>query len=429
MSSRSDRDRKEHRDNEGDSGDRPPSIEAQRLVRSPAVEHGRPEQRFAALDGLRGVAMTGVFAYHASFFCLALLRLGTSWAAPTTWGARVLPNLNIGVEIFFVLSGFLIYRPYALARAQRRPAPRLGRYLVRRALRIYPAYWVALTVLLLSGAIYVNGLGHGLKHFALLHTYFGDYGRDGTAEPGIDVSWTLVVEVSFYACVPLVAWLARRVSLSIEVVALIGATFVGHAMRIWIAYHEVWSPLRVLPPAFAALAPGMLLAVLSVHDESIRPWLRRVVARPGWWWFAAAIVLLWMTRHSYGTPIFPLLILLPRMKVWHDALAPTVAVLLVSPLVLDAGRRTWIQGCLSHRAIAWVGTVSYGAYLWHHAIMLRYVDIGAVGRMNTFNEMLFVAGLYGVVLAIGAASWYLIERPALRLTDRLRQGAVSGRSS
>lgn len=378
------------------------------------------DRRFAELDGLRALAMTGVFLFHAGFFATGLLAIGTIGAAPTTWGARIVPNLNVGVEVFFVLSGFLIYRPYALARAAGRPAPELARYLARRALRIYPAYWLALAVLLVAGATYVNGFGNGVKHFALLHTYFGDYGRDNAGEPGLDVSWTLVIEMSFYAFVPFAAWLARRVAVPVEVCALVAVTLVGHALRIWMVDHALWAPLRVLPPALAAFAPGMLLAVVSAHAARAPAWVARAAARAGWWWCGAALVFLLMTRYSYGTPVYPLLVLAPRMKIWHDTLAPTVAVLLVAPFVLDGARRHALGRFLSARPVAWIGVVSYGTYLWHHAIMLEYVDVDAVRRMDTAGEGVYVAGLYLVVLAVGAASWYLVERPGLALTDRVR---------
>ncbi len=389
-----------------------------------------PTRRFDELDGLRALAMTAVFVYHFGLFSGPLLALGPSFgAAPTTWGSRVIPNLQMGVEVFFVLSGFLIYAPFARARAERQPGPALRHYAIRRALRIYPAYWLALSVLLVRDDIYVNGFVNYLKHASLTHLYWSDFGKVGTREPGMVVAWTLVVEVSFYVFVPMWAALARRMSVRLEVVVLAALAIVGLLVRWWAVDHRVWPWVHVLPSGFAALGPGMLMAIAMAHRTRwssgfARLWRRR------WPWHLAAIgVFVAMSRLAYGSVFFAILSEGAPL-LWHKVLAPIFAIALVAPIVLGSGQGWRVGGrrlrLLANPVLVWIGTVSYGGYLWHHSLMYHHVDQDAVNDMSAFNVSLLMVGLFAFVLAVAAGSWYLVERPALRLANRLTRVGGAG---
>src|SRR4051812_24801424 len=93
--------------------------------------------RFALLDSLRGIAALGVVAFHASYFL----------TARDTVPGRPLAHLDSGVAIFFVLTGFLLYRPFVAASLGRAPGIPVRVFYWRRFLRIVPGYWVALLVL------------------------------------------------------------------------------------------------------------------------------------------------------------------------------------------------------------------------------------------------------------------------------------------
>ena len=103
--------------------------------------------RRPGLDVLRGVAATAVVVSHVAFV--------SGVVNPERWSSQVrllLPRLDVGVPIFFVLSGLLIARPFLRAVADDRPAPAPVRYLLRRAARIYPLYWVVLAVSLAAAS-------------------------------------------------------------------------------------------------------------------------------------------------------------------------------------------------------------------------------------------------------------------------------------
>ena len=209
---------------------------------------------FPACDGLRAMAAGSVFLFHAA---------DLTGVVTTSAAGAYLFQLDVGVDVFFVLSGFLLYRPFVRAHLEGGPAPTISRYYKRRVLRIFPAYWLALFLLLLLGDIDVNGTTGLLKHATLTNTYFHDIGGLGIAQ-----SWTLVVELSFYVFVPLWALCIRAASrgrfpVRFEVAGALGLILVGYSSSAWVFYGSPPPAMSVLPPGFGALGAGMLLAVLS----------------------------------------------------------------------------------------------------------------------------------------------------------------------
>jgi peptidoglycan/LPS O-acetylase OafA/YrhL len=383
-----------------------------------AAPEVQTRRRTAELDGVRAVAMLSVFAFHYAVGLTPLLRVGVpSWPLALR-GYAILPNLDMGVEIFFVLSGYLIFRPFVAANLTGASRPGLRDYALRRAVRIYPAYWAALLVLWAVGWVHFEGgasVRHVVTEVLLVHTYFTDATIDG-----IPQSWTLVVEVSFYAFVPLLAWALSRTRLRGHVVTLVALTAVGFAARWYLLDHTLPRALTVLPPAMAALAPGMLLAVVdvtAVHERVPWAWLRRALVTTGAWWTVALVAFLVMTEHAATNPVFAL-----RTRVqegWHQPLAAVVAATLVAPLVLrgrggGAGRAVMRAGPL-----AWIGVVSYGAYLWHFAVMF-HLNSSSTSRHGFWHYVLVGLLILALTLAIAATSWYLLERPVLRLAHRSR---------
>src|SRR5262245_53000239 len=151
--------------------------------------------RLPALDALRALGSIAVVGTHVGFW--------TGASLSGTWGG-VLTRLNAGVAVFFVLSGFLLFRPFVLARAHGGVAPSVATYLRRRALRILPAYWVCVAVCLtvLPQSVAVSG-GEWLRYLTLTQIYVPNWGR-----PGLTQTWSLATEAAFYVLLPLLAALA-----------------------------------------------------------------------------------------------------------------------------------------------------------------------------------------------------------------------------
>jgi peptidoglycan/LPS O-acetylase OafA/YrhL len=360
---------------------------------------------------LRAVAALAVFATH----------LGQpSGFTSTSFAGPLLARLNLGVTIFFVISGFLLYRPWVSARLTGKPRPGLGRYALRRATRILPAYWVALTVLGLLLPDLVRGVfsSDWWVYYGLLQVYSPDW-----VFGGLTVAWSLSTEVAFYAALPLLAYVAVRAlgsrsgaqQVTIELAAL-AASAVAAIVMLEAANQGSWG--QTYPNTIAGkwpwFAAGMALAVGSAAEaRGITPWfVRSARARPWLWWLGAASVLLVASLEQ----------VLPREVFtmgYRDVMLETVlfaviAVLFVAPVVyLDAHPRLTPASLLALRPIVWLGTISYGIFLWHHPIVLQ---AAAHYPEASIAWLGFVSLAITIVCAAG--SWYLLERPLMRTVHR-----------
>src|SRR4051794_11402525 len=148
--------------------------------------------RFPAFDGLRAIAAVSVLVVHTAGDAGTMYRPGTAGA--------LLAHLDVGVTIFFLISGFLLYRPFSAARLSNRPRPSPRRHRAPRVLRIVPAYWLALTVLAIYPGLPRMFSNDWWIYYGFLQTYDAD-----TINTGIGQAWTLGVELSFYAMLPLYA--------------------------------------------------------------------------------------------------------------------------------------------------------------------------------------------------------------------------------
>src|ERR1700709_1272546 len=154
----------------------------------PAVAPPPGNPRFPLFDGLRAIAALSVLVYHSAFYAGAQTQ--------SAFG-EVLTRLNIGVAIFFVISGFLLYRPFVAARLDHKHGPGALAYARRRVLRIVPAYWVALTIL----AFYPGVGGLWSDSWPIFYGFGQVYSVD-TVLGGIGPAWTLCTEGVFYAFLP-----------------------------------------------------------------------------------------------------------------------------------------------------------------------------------------------------------------------------------
>src|SRR5262245_63383446 len=172
--------------------------------------------RLAGIEGLRALAASSIVIVHVWGFSAP----DGGALGSRLWIGDALSTLSAGVTLFFTLSGFLLYRPFAASIARGAPLTPIRSYLHNRVLRIVPAYWVilALSALLLgsvnvrhAGVLSVGRLSDpvGLLHAGLL---LQDY-RPSTMLIGIGPAWSLAVEVVFYCILPLLvlaaAWAAR----------------------------------------------------------------------------------------------------------------------------------------------------------------------------------------------------------------------------
>jgi peptidoglycan/LPS O-acetylase OafA/YrhL len=374
--------------------------------------------RFPLFDSLRAMAALSILALHSAILAGA--------STPGAALGRYVAKLDVGVPIFFVISGFLLYRPFVKARYLAVPSPGAAGYAWRRFLRIVPAYWVALTVILI--------VFHGAFTPRSVVTYYGflQIYDKGHAGGGIAQAWTLCVEVTFYALLPLWAAAMRRLParrpegvVRTELVALgllaAGSLAYNLVVALWRLHgvRYVLSPsMLILPTWLLQFAAGMALAVLSV-DVSARerpPWAVRLVGRlPSLAWLAAlaAFVVATLAVVPSGGPWG---VYSPGQWIARQLLYTTVAVGLVLPAVFGDPAVGVVRRVLANRALLFVGLVSYPIYLWHVAVLdqLRYGwGFGAHIFIHPYVHWVLLGFACSMVVAV--ASYYVVEKPALRL--------------
>ena len=173
-----------------------------------SAEHDGERGRSAALDGVRGLAALSVLVYHVWLYTQA----HPDATNRTGWLDYPLHELRLGLVAFFVLSGFLLYRPWLRAALGETATPRLGSYLLRRAARVVPAYYLALagSVALLWNLDAVPGVRIPAATDIPLFAVFAENFFDGPLMSLDPPMWTLSVEVSFYLALPLAGWAALR---------------------------------------------------------------------------------------------------------------------------------------------------------------------------------------------------------------------------
>ncbi|TML90983.1 MAG: acyltransferase [Actinobacteria bacterium] len=377
-------------------------------------EDARRFAHFPCFDGYRAIAVTGVVLLHVAFAS------GFMYRHPSLGG--YLFNADFGVSLFFMISGFLLYRPFASSHMAGRPGPAVRPYFRRRALRILPAYWVALTVV-----VYVLHQQHihSLKEFLLLYGLLQIY-----SEPyhfhGIQQAWSLGTEVSFYVFLPLYAASVRRLSVGVRarhrlalelgLVALLCAIGLASRFVLMTARGEDTYSLTTLPVYLDLFALGMGLAVLSAWDASRSTPAPRLAAmgRRPWLWCLVAVAAYWTVVNRLDIPINYKTPLTPGQWVARDGLFGVAAFCLLVPGVFGPQSRGGVRRFLRLRPVQWLGMVSYGVYLWHEAAIDLYQHWTHT-RFFTGAFPLMLTGTAAITLAIAVASYFVVERPALRL--------------
>ncbi|MBF4583325.1 acyltransferase [Curtobacterium sp. VKM Ac-2865] len=361
-----------------------------------AVPAGPLAHRATALDGLRTVAILIVMLYHLH-------------VAGFEGGF-------IGVQVFFVLSGFLI-TSLLLGEQRRTGRIRLGSFWVKRLLRLYPALlvMVAAGIALWSWVGDYKGASFSAGEAALIAlTYTGNLFRSfwDTTQGVFGHTWSLSMEEQFYLVWPpvlvlLFAVRAHRRALTVG----LGVVVVGASIASWASYRTpgggatpdvYFSPVLGLVP----LATGCLLALL-LDDERVRAWAAGVAGHVGTWVGLGLLATVQVAiGDDWGQHAWTFGLLLPATGV--------VSALLIGGLV---SVRTPVSVALSWRPVAWFGRrVSYAAYLWHPLViaLLGTVVSGIAGDF----AWIWLLGT-AILVAVGAA--YAVEVPIERLRRRFRE--------
>jgi len=382
-----------------------------------------PKHRLFPLgDGVRGVAALAVVVVHVWLFTGGFG--GFDGSLPN----RLVVRLDGMVSIFFVLSAFLLYRPMIAHRVGGPSAPAVGDYAKRRFLRIYPAYWLALTALAIFPGLFGVLTSHWPWFYSLAVNLDPPYNSSicpaaDSFACGLPQSWTLTTEMSFYILLPFYAALTARMARGR------GRHWVRNELALLVAFAALSIFLNMSPASlrvepwfrftfaghFFWLAIGLGMAVLSVayeRREAMPAPLRTLATRPALCWAGAAAVYLLTVVALKPVPFIVADDTTPQFLLTHLAHG-ALATLIMIPVVFGDPNDALPRRVLANPVIAWIGLVSYGLYLWQVTIAYYLGFGGAEGGFA------MVLGLTLVIsLPLAALSYYLLERPLMRLKYR-----------
>lgn len=359
------------------------------------------------LEAWRALAALAVMLTHAGFLSGATGR-GTL--------PGFLARMDIGVAVFFVLSGFLLYRPYALATARDEPQPSTRRFVTRRVARIVPA-WLAV----LAGTLLLVPQSRSapttvwLVNLVQLQALRLEWDL-----PGLAQLWSLSTEVAFYAFLPLLALLVRRLVTArspmthlLSVVALIPLAWVFRILVNADVLPNGYAWVRTMPAMIDWFALGMILAVIMTYRDR---WHRvvQVLTHSANALLVLGAACFWVLTTSIAGP-YDLRPPTPWQASMKHLGYGIVAATLIYPSAL--GARGILTDLLRSRVLAYLGKISYAFFLWHLPVMFWV--------RATLGYELFAYGFWVTILAttvvttvLSALSWHLLERPLLERVRR-----------
>jgi peptidoglycan/LPS O-acetylase OafA/YrhL len=372
------------------------------------------KQKLDILDGLRGIAILFVFWHHLYQENVTKVYLGLFTIDLTS---IVATGGSYGVDLFFFLSGFCLFYPYARALFDGVPFPTLGHFAYQRAIKILPSYaiaiagmiWIHQIVLPASGNLY----GHVLLHLFFIHTLFDE--SFSSINP---VFWSLGLEIQFYLIFPLIARCMLRGALGMTLLTLTFAA-VG---RVYVMNHPGSAPgwpghqlATEIDPFVTGMFTAYLFRALTTRHQALvhprRAWAWTLLAAlgVGLYLFTASLV------YHVHDPAFERYMLLPLDIAFF---AVTLGSLF--------GAAHW-QAAIGDPVLAFYARISYNLYLWHTVLRDELFQHRVLPLSLDDPRYLFFLALLSLLCATAFATLltYGIERPLMRLRPFARKHAAA----
>lgn len=392
-----------------------------------------------AIEGLRGIAVLWVVAFH-----YASVRSGQIADPFVAWVDGSLPlriivrNGFLGVDLFFLITGFLLTLPWFKHAMEHRSSPSAREFYIRRARRILPAYYVQVALLffvflpLLNPALWRNAtqfvVGNLALHATFLH-YTTPYSSASLAING--ALWTLALEMQYYLLLPLVAlWFVRVpyvAAAGFLATAVAWKLLAGHDLRPLIAFYGAiaarWSPTEDALRHFAGTQFPAYLGHFALGIVCGRAWLRNRASPPG------RLHAIWLGIIA-ASALLALYAVLAGHAEWSGEFAWTLILASLALAMWAAVSRhpNWSNMLLGAKPLAFVGRVSYSMYLYHLPILFLF---------NRYAPPMLgwlALPAYSVaIVSVSALSFRFIERPFMQVaasrahqaTSKVSPGSVS----
>jgi peptidoglycan/LPS O-acetylase OafA/YrhL len=427
-----------------------------------SLEVSKPKNHLFVLDGVRAVACLGVLSYHANF----LARNYGIWNPLKSNLWNPLKDLNAaliyfgesGVMLFFLLSGFLLFLPFARVLLFDGQWPSVRRFYLRRIFRIIPGYFVALFLIILFFHPEFLHAVHRSQLFELLTFRMSNALSQRVNGP----FWTLAVEFQFYMLLPILAWLfspiVRRGRLSWRMIKLTGCLLVMFA---WGLLSRYWglsitgAPAQSFPQAlflflkpyvygdtgkyFEVFAVGMWIALVYVctqHAPDREIWLKRFQRWSIWMFLVGLLILVFLSLlhlyyinidpysyHKYD-PVFSFLDPYTRLfsQVWEqwEPMGYSICYGLCMCALLYGSRR--LKWPFEWPVLRWVGLISFSLYMWHLPFLFLYMNV-LLPQFQGWGGMIKYVGLLAwimfLIIPISLTLYRWIEMPGMRLGEAI----------
>lgn len=360
--------------------------------RRPSLRPKLQLSRVEGLDGLRVIGALAVVVYHVMGSVLD--------ANPPV--AVIMPPMAF---TFFVLSGFVIYRPFAAGHLNRQAVPKTSHFLANRAIRVLPLWWIAIAVYLAV---------EGTDRLQTATDWWATIGLVQFAVPDaryavIGPAWALSVEWIFYLSVPFIASFIQGAHRAVAPRASALQAQLAALIPLLVA-------CAVLPPLrpFVAIILGMLLAIASVRQTmtgATPQWLE-ILRSPATAFVTTAVAWAILLDYPYKSG-------LSVQWVEEDPLVVAiwivVAIAWFAPVAFGPG-----EGIITrHLRSPWAtrfGLLTFGIYLWHDLVLTRTVRVLGTDAHLAAVMYLTVAG----GIAAAAVTFFTVERPLMALRERLQ---------
>lgn len=345
------------------------------------------------MDGLRFVAIAMVILYHLNGYLMTKTAFYEHGSSAPDWLCRSALVGFHGVDLFFVISGFILALPFATHHLSGAPAVSLRKYYLRRLTRLEPPYFVTIFLLLALGVwIHPVPVSAIVPHLAASLVYLHNliYGTQSTV---LGVAWSLEIEVQFYLLVPLLTLVFAIRSLRLRRSVLIGITLATLAVQSLLVGKHPRFDLSILAYLQFFLTGFLIADIFLSHwkNSPHRTFYWDLIALAGW----------------------PVLFLALQSEVLTHWLFPA----LVFTLYCAAFRGRWINRLFCNRWITAVGGICYSIYLIHYEV------ISAVGRFTkglgahlpnpAYLIMQFVL-VGGAIMLVCGVYFVVLEKPCMR---------------
>jgi peptidoglycan/LPS O-acetylase OafA/YrhL len=403
----------------------------------------------SVLDGVRGIAVLMVIVFHVNRVTGDNIWVQT--ANPLT--SSISTAGGTGVTLFFVLSGFLLFMPFAKALLSKTNWPLMRVFYMRRVLRILPAYYVSLFLIILFQHPEYLHRDH-LKNLALFLTFFMDSSR-ATFRQLNGPYWTLATEWQFYMLLPLIAlsiaFLVSRVPIKRRLPAvtacLLGIIIWGLFIRYWGLYYlnnpsqtflVPRSELNVLLFFLFGItgkytedfAVGMFISLCYIyaqHSTAGGKFARRWQRLSPWMWAGGILLVvfdaMWHFKDSYVATSWPFLTSIMPEFDWINEMVLAIGFGACIAAILYGS--TGLKAIFNWPLLRWLGLISYSLYIWHLPLLVLFQSRVMPQLQSLHLHRYAIYSLYWfwvllIIFPFAFLSYLIVEKPWMKLGDHWR---------